>query len=228
MECRGHSHDHEHADDAGHSLHDAIDKPHVWCLNEEIRDSGRNILKSYEERFARYPSLCSQEAIDEDEDPELLLYVPFSEAVSIKSLSIRGVKDSGENNSHREQRTQDPKTVKLFVDRDDLDFETAREIRPEMTLDLLPPDHDDGTGTVDYPIRPSGRFQNISSITLYFFDNYGEPDECCQTEITFVGFKGKGSRMRRRAVQCVYESRGMMKDHKVPDDAMGSTSNSLM
>jgi hypothetical protein len=36
------------------------------------------------------------------------------------------------------------------------------------------------------------------------------------TEITYVGFKGKGTNMKRKAVEAVYETRGMKKDHKVP------------
>ena len=230
MECMGHSHDHDHEDEPGHSLHDLIDVPQVWCLNEEIRDSGKKILKSYENRFENNPSLCSQPPFDEDEEPELLLYVPFTEAVSIKHICVRGYVDNIDNsirNNSVRRPTADPKSVKLFVDRDDLDFESARELPPAMKIELVPPGHDDGSGTIDYPLRPAGRFQNINSITLYFNENYSGEEENCQTEITYVGFKGKGTKMKRRAVQAVYETKGMLKDHKVPDDAMGSTANNL-
>merc|ERR1739845_135031 len=98
-------------------------------------------------------------------------------------------------------------------------------IRPVMKLDLVTPMHDDGTGTIDYPARPAGKFQNISSITLFFDENYGL-DELYQTEITFIGFKGRATNMKRRAVETVYESRGMKKDHQVPDE-YGSTARNL-
>ena len=31
-----------------------------------------------------------------------------------------------------------------------------------------------------------------------------------------MGFKGKGTNVKRRAVEAVYETRGMKKDHSVP------------
>ena len=48
--------------------------------------------------------------------------------------------------------------------------------------------------------------------------NYMEDcdEDRMQTEITYVGFKGKGTNVKRKAVEAVYETRGMKKDHKVP------------
>ena len=70
------------------------------------------------------------------------------------------------------------------------------------------------------PLRPAGRFQNISSLTILFVDNYNggeeeDDDDEISTVVTFVGLKGSGSRQKRMAVETVYESRGMKKDHKV-------------
>ena len=84
--CDGHSHDHEHAepDDTnaalGTSLRPSVDFSGVQCLNESAPNSGRDVLKLYEDRLSPDPSLRSQE--DPDEDPELLLIVPFTEAVT--------------------------------------------------------------------------------------------------------------------------------------------------
>ncbi|KAL3778010.1 hypothetical protein ACHAW5_003433 [Stephanodiscus triporus] len=52
-------------------------------------------------------------------------------------------------------------------------------------------------------------------------DNYGvdvddDGHDTVQTEITYVGFKGKGTNVRRRAVEAVYETMGMKADHKQP------------
>jgi PITH domain len=201
-ECTGHSHDHEHGDELGLSLRPQMDLPRVFCLNEEVENSGRNILKIHEERLSINPSLQSP-----DEDPELLLHIPFTESVTIQSISIR---------SMTRRDTAPPKTIKLFTNRDDLDFETARELPPQMSLELIPPEHF-VEGTIDYPVRPAGRFQNISSLTIYFTDNYDETNQL-PTEITFVGIKGKGTKMRRQAVETVYESQGMLSDNKAPGD----------
>jgi PITH domain len=123
-ECTGHTHDHGESDDEGVSLRQYIDFPLVQCLNETANDSGRSILKLYEDRMTVEPSLVSAE-----DDPELLLYIPFTEAINIHSLSIHNSSNSSEHFS--------PRRVKLFTNRDNLDFETARELPPQMELELM-------------------------------------------------------------------------------------------
>jgi hypothetical protein len=197
-ECNGHSHDHEHEDELGMSLRPQIDLPKVFCLNEEVENAGRSVLKTHEGRLSATPSLTSPQ-----DDPELLLFIPFTESVTLQSLSIRSVES---------QETAPPKTIRIFTNRDDLDFETARELPPQMQLELLPPYHF-AEGSIDYPLRPAGRFQNIASVTIFVQDNYDEGGEQ-PTEITFVGLKGKGTNMKRVSVEAVYEKQGMPKDHK--------------
>jgi hypothetical protein len=220
-ECSGHSHDHEHAGDSsdlGLSLRPQINLDDVTCLNEEVVGMGKSILKLHQERLSAEPFLRSQE-----DDPELLLYIPFTEAVTVLSIAVRSVPPPPPAAAEREALplSAPPRTVKLFTNRDDLDFETVQELQPDATLQLLPPEHF-VEGTIDYTLRPAGRFQNISSLCMYFQDNHHQPDdELVSTILTFVGLKGKGSRQKRMAVEAVYESRGMPKDHKVPDGEYG-------
>lgn len=232
----GHNHDHEHtqADDTnaslGTSLRPQVDFSGVRCLNESRQNAGRDILKFYEDRRSRAPSLLSQE--DPDEDPELLLIVPFTEAVAIKSLSILSF--AGLNADDGPANTSPPRTCRVFVNRPNIDFETARDLEPAVTLDLAHPSHqldDDHTEgcTLDYYLRPAGRFQQVSEIALYFCDNFDMPEgaggasnmddtdeDRVQTEISYVGFKGQGTNVKRKAVKAVYETQGMPKDHKTP------------
>mmetsp|Transcript_19132 Transcript_19132/g.32861 ORF Transcript_19132/g.32861 Transcript_19132/m.32861 type:complete len:248 (-) Transcript_19132:156-899(-) len=234
--CDGHSHDHDHSepDDTnsslGTSLRPAIDFPGVQCLNESRQHAGRDILKFYEDRMTPDPVLLSQE--DPDEDPELLLIVPFTEAVTMKSLSVLSFADAPDVNNDA-IATASPRTLRIYVNRPNLDFETVRDLQPTATITLVPPEHqwheDHAGATIDYPLRPAGRFQNVSEIGLYFCDNYAMPEgtggsndmedsdeDRIQTAITYVGFKGKGTNMKRKAVEAVYETRGMKKDHQVP------------
>jgi len=211
-ECSGHSHDHDHSDDLGLSLRQYIDMPKVSCLNEEVQGSGRSILKLHEERLTETPSLQSP-----DDDAELILHIPFTEAVTVQSITVRNASTNAE--------TASPRRIKLFVDRTEgLDFETARELPPTQQLELLPPDHMPDAGTIDYPCRPGGRFSNISSLTIYFVDNYDESG-AMGTEITHVGLKGKGHGVQRKAVETVYEAQGMRKDHKVRGEGFGGRSD---
>lgn len=195
----GHSHDHDHGDDdPGHSLRPLIDLDRVNCFNEEINGSGRKVLKIYEERLSETPSVTSPE-----DDPELLFYIPFTESVTVRSISI--------HNSSRNNDNASPRKVKIFSNRDDIDFETARELPPQQELELVTADHFT-EGTIDYPAR--GKFNNISSLSIFVQENFDDAGEA-PTEITFVGLKGKGSGIRRVPVETVYESRAMLKDHKV-------------
>lgn len=197
-ECSGHSHDHhDHGDDLGLSLRPQVDLPAVRCLNEEVPNSGRAVLKLHEERLSTEPALKSQE-----DDPELLLCIPFTEAVILQSISIRSVVAGDDDVA-----AAPPRHIKLFVDRDDLDFETARDMEPHMQMELLPPHHF-VEGTIDYPLRPAGRFQNISSLTIFVADNYSG-EEGLSTIITFVGLKGKGTNQKRMAVDTIYEVKPM-------------------
>ena len=254
--CEGHSHDHEHAESdetnasLGSSLRPSIDFANVVCLNESRRNAGRDVLKLYEERRSSFPTLLSQE--DPDEEPELLLVVPFGEAVAMKSVCVLSHAGApppppppmmGEctrivDPASTTKKTAPPRTLRVYVNRPNLDFETVRDLEPDATVTLVPPSHQwnamHSGGTVDYPLRPAGRFQNVSEIALHFADNYGmsgeeEDDDGgggdggddgggnnVQTEITYVGFKGKGTNVRRRAVEALYETQGMRADHKQP------------
>ena len=234
VECNGHSHDHlDHEDGLGLSLRPLIDFPKVRCLNESRPNSGRDILKLHEERLSSTPSLISQE-----DDPELLLYIPFTEAVTITFIAIRSIVEiattqaQGNNNDNQSFPTAPPRNIKLFTNRDDLDFDTARDMDSQMSMELLPPHHF-VDGTIDYPLRPAGRFQNISSLTILVLTNYGtnvtgagdnddDDDDEISTIITYVGLKGKGSKQKRMAVETVYESRAMPKDHQVKGGEFGS------
>jgi hypothetical protein len=127
-ECSGHSHDHDHADELGLSLRKYVDIDSVVTLNEEIEGSGRAILKMHDERLSSEPSLVSTEG-----DPELILHIPFTEAVTVQSITIR--------NASTSDATASPRKVKLFTNRETLDFEEARDLEAQQELELLPPDH---------------------------------------------------------------------------------------
>lgn len=229
--CDGHSHDHEHSepDDTntflGTSLRPSIDLSNVRCLNESRPGAGRDILKLYDERWTSEPKLLSRE--DHEEEPELLLVVPFIEAVSIKSLCVFS---HNTNNNTNTNITAPPRTVRIFVNRPNLDLDDCRDLEPDVEIILVPPTHqwseEHASGTIDYMLRPSGRFANVSEVALYFPDNYYDMEQqqhqhqqsliFAQTEITYIMFKGKGTNVKRRAVEAVYETRGMTKDHKIP------------
>jgi hypothetical protein len=233
MNCMGHSHDHDHDDELGLSLLPYIDLPQVFCLNEHRENAGRSVLKAYDERLSLEPNLRSPA---DDDDVELLMHIPFTEAVSIKMISVSGRASIFRPTGNDTDATSAPFTCKVFANRTDLDFEMARDLDADATIELMAPEHLDeyrsenpnaeqGGATLDYPLRPASKFRMASSITLFFGDNFAqklaeaeEDDDAdaIPTEITYIGFKGTGTSFKRVAVQCVYETRGMKKDHKTP------------
>lgn len=217
--CAGHFHDEEPGDEIGLSLRQHIDFDGVICLNEEVAGTGKAILKLHEERLTLDPYLLSTE-----DDPELLLTVPFTEAVSIQSIAVWGCLNET-NNAATSSSTAPPRKIRLFSNRQDMDFESAREMPADMELELVHPSHNvdlDYEGTIDYPLRPAGRFQNITSLSMFVESNYD--DDEVSTRINFVGFKGDGTNVKRKAVKTVYESQANLKDHKVPGAEHGNSS----
>jgi len=197
-------------------------------------------LKPYEDRLTLEPSLKSP---PDDDDLELLMQIPFTEAVSIRTICVAGRTSIYKPNGDDTDATSAPFTCKVFANRTDLDFDTARDLEADVTIELLPPEHlaevqqrtsDDevgGGGTLDFPLRPASKFKMCTSITLFFGDNYAQKfaeaagdDDCdaIPTEINYIGFKGTGTSVKRVAVECVYETRGMKKDHKTRGAEFGA------
>mmetsp|Transcript_16851 Transcript_16851/g.28920 ORF Transcript_16851/g.28920 Transcript_16851/m.28920 type:complete len:224 (+) Transcript_16851:275-946(+) len=189
----GHSHGGGHScqpdDPDGNSLFAYIDTEKVSCLNEREQGSGKNCIKSNVEKHDD-----TRFVISEEDDPELILHIPFTVAVKLKSFCIIG----GANG-------EAPSKVKLFTNREDLDFEDAQEMPGVQTFELT----EDFEGEIDYPVRAS-KFQNISSLTIYVSENFGADS----TKITFLGLKGEGTTARRGVVECTYEASAQLKDHQ--------------
>lgn len=96
-----------------------------------------------------------------------------------------------------------PKTLRLFLNKDDLDFSSATDTVPTQTLTL--------SQTSDVQEIPVKRalFGNTYSLTLFVEDNYG--DEV--TRISYLGFKGEFMRLNREPVEVLYERAANPRDH---------------
>ena len=81
--CHGHSHD--HGDEDAVSLYPLIDITSVRCLNESTLNSCQGVIKKYDQRDQEEPCMISN-----DDDPEMIMHVPFTEAVKLTNISITG------------------------------------------------------------------------------------------------------------------------------------------
>ena len=96
-----------------------------------------------------------------------------------------------------------PKTLKVFVNRSDLDFGSASDLPPTQVLTLS------RTSEIqDLPVKRAF-FGNTYSLTLFFEDNYGAD----ATEIFYLGFKGDFTKLNREPIEVLYEKAANPKDH---------------
>eukprot|EP00624_Nannochloropsis_granulata_P000262 evm.model.NODE_10932_length_14799_cov_18.808027.4 len=177
-------------------MYAAIDTSKVRCLNESEFGACLHPFKPYSRRREAEPRLDSH-----DDDPELLLFVPFTRVVKLKSINIIG--------GHAGEGTA-PTKIKLFMNRDDVDFVNCRELPAAQELELVANAASMGDGGgIDYPLKVS-KFQNVDSLTIFFSENGGHD----VTSVSYVGFKGEVTTARHGVVECVYESAPQAADHK--------------
>ncbi|KAL8709475.1 MAG: hypothetical protein Q9220_005858 [cf. Caloplaca sp. 1 TL-2023] len=194
-EHHDHGHDghdsHDHSDDIEPALQTLIwkqiDFESIRTLNESESDQGAKIIeKTWPQRLNPEPFLES------DADEQLLISVPFTGVVKLHSILIRSSTDSSA-----------PKTLKLFINRDDLDFSTAADLQPTQSMELS-----QTSEIQDLPVKRA-LFGNTYNINLFVEDNYGED----VTRIFWIGFKGDFMNLNREPVEVLYEKAANPKDH---------------
>ncbi|KAI9495310.1 galactose-binding domain-like protein [Zychaea mexicana] len=198
--CHGEHCEHDHDDLPGAGdqflLYSRIDRDNVRCLNEAEPDSGKSVIKPWNERFD------NEKFVESDADEQLILFVPFTGSVKLRSICLRTARGDTA-----------PSTMKVFINRDDVDFDAAESYTPVQTWELVEGSDD----VVEYATRIT-KFTNIRNITLYFPENFGADTSI----IHFVGFKGEWTEIKRDPIITVYEANANPADHKIPgaDDKM--------
>mmetsp|Transcript_41219 Transcript_41219/g.78733 ORF Transcript_41219/g.78733 Transcript_41219/m.78733 type:complete len:205 (-) Transcript_41219:304-918(-) len=189
------SHDHDCADQecGGTSLYGYIDHPKVRVLNSSNPEAVEAILGPWDRRQARDHTPLESD----DDDPELLLYIPFTSDVKIRSIMVVGGDDG-----------TSPNQMRAFTNRDNLDFESVADLAPLQEWALL----ENPRGLLEYQTRFT-KFQGVASLSLHFPSSFGGD----LTRIWFIGLRGEGTNNQRKAVaNAVYESRAQPKDHRLP------------
>ena len=185
--CSHEHHDHEHEGEPGElwSLFSAVDTLRLQCLNESTPNSLQNVLRPWHQRCDR-----SRPKLRSNADEQLLMCIPFTSPVKIKSICVIGAGDI-ENPSH----------MSAFVDNEHMDFDSAESTKPVQSWDLVERNPD---GNVEYPCNLA-KFRNVSTLWLFIDRNFGAE----HTEIMYLGLKGESTKYKREAVHTVYESRPM-------------------
>jgi hypothetical protein len=184
-----HDHDHEHAhpDTGGPSdnVFGHIDRDNVIALNSI--GEGKQIIKPWDER------LDERVYIESDADDQLIIRVPFTGSVKLRSLLLKS--GPGEKT---------PAKVALFANIDNLDFSDAQDKEPLQQFDVAI-----GREVGEYTLKPA-KFPNVSTVTLFFPASQGAET----TRIYYIGFLGQWSERKQDPVITVYESQANLADHE--------------
>ncbi|KAJ9607554.1 hypothetical protein H2200_007632 [Cladophialophora chaetospira] len=200
----GHDHDHGHGHGNGHdhshdlepalqsNLYKQINFEGIVTLNEAEPRSGAAIVqKTWDERLREEP------ALESDADEQLLMHIPFGGSCKLYSIIIR----TSDSDSA-------PQTLKLFRNRDDMDFSLASDMKPTQKL-TLPKSNEVAEIALNRAL-----WNGTTSINLFFEDNHSGGEEDV-TRISYLGFKGDFMALNREPVHVLYEAAADPKDHKV-------------
>ena len=196
-------------DIAGDSLWPYIDLSKVKVLNATTgHDKGKYFLKAFDKRKRNTEWLES-----EDDDPEILIYIPFSFMVNIKAISLRPMDDYG------------PLKMKAYKDKEGMDFETVYHTSSLQNWECINQEGNEAIGNgiefvddlyggyiVDYATKYH-KWQHTSSITIHLSENISYEEII---KIFYIGLKGIPTQIKTgvRTVDCVYESMPQVEDHK--------------
>jgi hypothetical protein len=200
----GHCHDehhghgdgvHDHTDDITPALqnilHEQIDFSKLTTLNEDETDSGRAICqKTWAQRMDPEPELKSSA------DEQLLMIVPFTGQVRLHSILLR-----------TSPSPSCPKTLKVFLNADSMDFDTASEATPTQEFSIS-----QTSEVQEIPVKRA-HFNTTRSLALFFEDNWSQGEEE-ETRISYLAFKGDFMRLNKEPVSVMYEAAANPSDHK--------------
>lgn len=150
-------------------LNDVINIDSSFCLNESKIDSGKLIYKSIEKMHDKDHFVCSNE-----DDPELLFYIPFKSQVDIKSMTMIG----GENGTA-------PLHIKLYTNQENPDFSLLEQNKFVMEFECS----DNIEGEI-YELKPN-KFKSVTSLTLIVCKNHGAN----HSKVYYLSFTGTRTRV---------------------------------
>ena len=149
-------------------------KEEVFALNEKNHLSCQQLFKIKEEMLDR-TKFCDSN----DGDSDLVIYIPFSAQVNLRSMTIIGGEEG-----------MAPAKIKIFVNKkeNDIDFD-LKDATPEQEQMCV----ENPEGKLPYFFK-ANKFHSVWSITLVVMFNHGAEN----TRIYYIGFDGVSSHKRRK------------------------------
>ncbi|CAM6090073.1 unnamed protein product [Calypogeia fissa] len=135
----------------------------VECLNEK---SDRTFVNALRQGYRDDNGL----QLESDTDEQLLLYIPFNQVVKLHSLIVKAPVEDG------------PKTVKLFVNRQNMGFGNVNDF-PASDVLVLTDEHLQGKPILLKYVK----FQNVRSLTIFIEDSQTGTEETKIQKLAIVG-----------------------------------------
>ncbi|BAM38951.1 conserved thioredoxin-like protein [Theileria orientalis strain Shintoku] len=143
-----------------------MDKSSLECLNEDSLHRVSNTLS---------PGIDKYLQSSPGEGEQLLIKYKFMNPVKLHSMIVKGLPDGVSSGTA-------PKTLRLFINSENLDFQDA-ESEPctqELTLEKT------HVETGQKVLLRYVRFQNVNSLAIFIADNYGNDT----TKVAHIGLYG--------------------------------------
>ncbi|KAH9907970.1 DUF1000 domain protein [Xylariomycetidae sp. FL2044] len=203
-----HDHEHDHSDDITpalqHSLYQHIKFDEIDTMNEAATGAGKAVVKkTWAERLQDEPELAS------DADEQILMNVPFTGQVKLHAILLR-----------TSPAPSAPRTLKVFINRADLDFEAAEELEPAQTFELS-----QTSEIQELPVRRA-LFGKVQRLGLFFEDNFSGGDDDV-TRLSYLGFRGEWMQLGRAPVNILYEAAANPNDHKIKGTGVNQVGGSI-
>ena len=151
----------------------SVAKNEVFALNEKEHQSCQKLFKIKEEMLDR-KDFCDSN----DGDSDLVIYIPFSSQVNLKTMNIIGGEDG-----------MAPAKIKIFVNRkeSEIDFD-LKDSNCEQEINCV----ENREGTLKYFLK-ANKFHSVWSLTLVVTLNHGGDN----TRFYYIGFEGVSSHKRK-------------------------------
>ncbi|KAF8190571.1 galactose-binding domain-like protein [Pholiota molesta] len=147
------------------NLYGVIDRDNVYGLNLTVPEDAKEIIKPWDQRED------TTKYVDSNVDDQLIIHIPFTENVRIKSILLK---------LGRGEAT--PRHLRIYANRPTaIDFGEAETTKPQLNISIL----EGETSVVEYPMRVAS-FTSVHSLSLFFNDAVGEE----VSRIYYIGFKG--------------------------------------
>ncbi|KAJ3270486.1 hypothetical protein HDV01_007793 [Terramyces sp. JEL0728] len=193
MPCNSSDHsgcDHIVDEGADMSLFSQINLNATRCLNAESENAFNDVFKPWDDRFD------TSKVVRSDADEQLIMYIPFTSSIKLKSIAILGLNDDS-----------GPSKIKVYINRHDVDFDNVEGIEPAQVFECV---QNCPQGTVAQYLTKVTKFTNVRDLTLFVPSNFGAD----QTVISYIGLKGEFQTVNRDPIITNYELAANPADHK--------------